>query len=71
MKKMIKSINTWLLIIIDLFKAMLVFAILSGLLFNDPFGTIGVIGGLLDGIGSNGLAGLISLAIIILMYGRR
>jgi len=70
MKKMIKTINGWLLTITDLLKAILVFAIISGLLFNDPFGTIGTIGSLLDGIGSNGLAGLISLAILILVYGR-
>ena len=67
---MVKSVNSWLVTITDLLKAILVFAIISGLLFNDPFGTIGTIGSLLDGIGSNGLAGLISLAIIILVYGR-
>ena len=48
----------------------LVFAIISGLLFNDPFGTIGMITKLISGVGAQGLAGFISLAIIILMYRR-
>jgi len=71
MKKMIKTLNTWLVTITDLMKGILVFAIISGLLFNDPFGTIGTIGNLLTKIGDNGLAGVISVAIILLMYGRR
>ena len=51
-------------------KNILVFAIISGLLFNDPFGTIGTITKLISGVGPQGLAGFISLAIIILMYRR-
>ena len=48
----------------------LVFAIISGLLFNDPFGTIAMITKVIGGVGTQGLAGFISLAIIILMYRR-
>jgi len=71
MKKMIKTLNGWLVTITYLMKNILVFAIISGLLFNDPFGTIEMIGNLLMKIGDNGLAGVISIAIILLMYGRR
>ena len=48
----------------------LVFAIISGLLFNDPFGVINTISTLISGVGEKGLAGFISLAIIILIYRR-
>ena len=68
--KFIKEINKWLITITDLLKNVLVFAIISGLLFNDPFGTIGMITKLISGVGAQGLAGFISLAIIILIYRR-
>ena len=68
MKKYIKVINKWLITITDLLKNVLVFAIISGLLFNDPFGIINIISNLLSGVGEIGLAGFISLAILILMY---
>ena len=64
MTKYIKVINKWLITITDLLKNVLVFAIISGLLFNDPFGTIGMITKLISGVGAQGLAGFISLAII-------
>ena len=70
MKKIIKKINKWLVTVTDLMKNILVFAIISGLLFNDPFVTIGSITKLISGVGPQGLAGFISLAIIILMYRR-
>ena len=43
MKKYITVMNKWLITVTDLMKNILIFAIISGLLFNDPFGTIGVI----------------------------
>ena len=70
MKKYINFINNWLSDITELLKNVLVFAIISGLLFNDPFGTIGMITTLISGVGAQWLAGFISLAIIILMYRR-
>ena len=70
MKKYIKVINKWLIDITSLMKNILVFAIISGLLFNDPFGTIGMITKIISGVGAQGLAGFISLAIIILIYRR-
>ena len=38
--------------------------------FNDPFGVINTIGNLISGVGEQGLAGFISLAILILIYRR-
>jgi len=70
MKKIINKINKWLVTVTDLMKNILVFAIISGLLFNDPFGTINVITKIISGVGTEGLAGFISLAIIILIYRR-
>ena len=68
MKKYINKINKWLVTITDLLKNVLVFAIISGLLFGDPFGAISTISNLISGVGETGLAGFISLAIIILVY---
>ena len=70
MKKYITVMNKWLITITDLMKNVLVFAIISGLLFNDPFGTIEMIAKLISNLTERGLAGFISLAIIILMYRR-
>ena len=70
MTKYIKVINKWLITITDLLKNILVFAIISGLLFNDPFGVINTISTLISNVGEKGLAGFISLAIIILIYRR-
>ena len=70
MKKYLKVINKWLITITDLLKNVLVFAVIAGLLFNDPFGIINTISNLIGSVGERGLAGFISLAIIILMYRR-
>ena len=70
MKKMIKIINEWLIDITEVLKNILVFAIICGLLFNDPFGIINIISNLIGNVGERGLAGFISLAIIVLIYRR-
>ena len=70
MKKIIKKLNKWLVSITELLKNVLVFAVISGLLFNDPFGIINTISNLISNVGERGLAGFISLAIIVLMYRR-
>ena len=71
MRKHIKKINKWLIDVTDVLKNVLVFAVICGLLFNDPFGIIGVISNLISDVGERGLAGFISLAIIILVYMRK
>ena len=71
MKKYLKKINKWLIDVTEVLKNVLVFAVICGLLFNDPFGIIGVISNLISDVGERGLAGFISLAIIILVYRRK
>ena len=70
MKKIINKLNKWLITITELLKNVLVFAVICGLLFNDPFGIINTISNLIGNVGEKGLAGFISLAIIVLMYRR-
>ena len=70
LNKVMASINKWLISMSDLLKNILVFAIISGLLFSDPFGVIATITNLLGSLGEKGLAGFISLAILVLMYRR-
>ena len=70
MKKAFNFINKWLSDISEVLKNVLVFAIICGLLFNDPFGIINTISNLISGVGERGLAGFISLAIIVLAYRR-
>ena len=71
MKKYLKKINKWLIDVTEVLKNVLVFAVICGLLFNDPFGIIGVISNLISDVGERGLVGFISLAIIILVYRRK
>ena len=68
MRKHIKKINQWLTDVTDVLKNVLVFAVVCGLLFNDPFGIINTISNLISGVGEQGLAGLISLLIITTLY---
>jgi len=68
MKKYFKSINKWLIDVTEVLKNILVFAIVCGLLFNDPFGIITTISNLISNVGERGLAGLISLLLIITLY---
>ena len=70
MKKYIKFINKWLIEFTSLLTNVFVFAVICGLLFNDPFGVINTISTLISNVGEKGLAGFISLTIIILIYRR-
>ena len=70
MKKIIKKINKWLIDITEVLKNVLVFAVICGLLFDDPFGIINTISNLISNVDEKGLAGFISLAIIVLIYRR-
>ena len=69
-KNVISKLNKWLITFTELLKNILVFGIICGLLFDDPFGVINTIGTLISDIGDKGLAGLISLSILILLYRR-
>ena len=68
MKKYLKQTNKWLVDITEILKNVLVFAIICGLLFNDPFGIINTISSLISNIGERGLAGFISLLILMFLY---
>ena len=70
LSRMITKINKWLVDITNLLKNVLVFGIIAGLLFGDPFGIIAIISSLLSEVGEQGLAGFICLAILILIYRR-
>ena len=70
MNKIINKINKWLIDITEVLKNVLVFAVICGLLFNDPFGIINTISNLINNVDEKGLAGFISLAIIVLIYRR-
>ena len=68
MKKILKFINKWLKDITQLLMNVFVFGVITGLLFNDPFGVINTLSTLISNVGEKGLAGFISLAILILVY---
>ena len=70
MNKKIKKVNKWLIDITEVLKNVLVFAVICGLLFDDPFGIINTISNLISNVDERGLAGVISLAIIVLIYRR-
>ena len=70
MKKILKNINKWLIDITEILKNVLVFGIITGLLFSDAFGVINTISVLIGNVGEQGLAGFICLAILILIYRR-
>ena len=67
----INIINTTISNITQLLINLFVFAIISGLLFNDPFGTIDSISSIISNIDDNGIAALISLLVIVLWYRRK
>jgi len=70
MQKYLKKTNKWISSITETLKNVLVFAIVCGLLFDDPFGVINTISTLISSTGEKGLAGFIALAILILVYRR-
>jgi len=71
MKKLINKVNKMLVNLTDILTNVFMFTIISGLLFNDPFGTIETISGIISNIGERGMAGIISLIIIVLVYKRK
>ena len=65
MKKAITNVTTWLNEFTDLLKALIVFGIVSGILYDDYFGVIGGIGRLMNNINQGGLAGLVALVLVV------
>ena len=66
-----KLIFKWINKLNELLISIFVFAVVSGLLFNDPFGVIKTISTLITNIGDNGIAGIISLLVIVLWTRRK
>tara|TARA_Y100000996_G_scaffold345106_1_gene282960 strand:+ start:94 stop:309 length:216 start_codon:yes stop_codon:yes gene_type:complete len=71
MKKAMTTLTTWLNDFTDLLKALIVFGILSGILYNDIFGVIGGIGRLMSNIGDGGLAGLVALVLVVTWWKKK
>ena len=71
MKKAMATLTTWLHDFTDLLKALIVFGILSGILYNDIFGVIGGIGRLMSNIGDGGLAGLVALVLVVTWWKKK
>ena len=71
MKKAITNVTTWLNEFIDLLKALLVFGIVSGILYDDYFGVIGGIGRLMNNIDQGGLAGLVALVLVVTWWKKK
>ena len=64
MNNAIKMINDALSTLTGLAINLLVAGVVNGILYNDVFGVIGNIGSAMGTIGDNGLAGLITIAIV-------
>ena len=71
MKKAMTNITTWLNDFTDLLKALVVFGILAGILWDDVFGVIAGIGRLMGHIGQGGLAGLVALVLVVTWWKKR
>ena len=71
MKKAMANITTWLNDLTDLLKALIVFGILAGIIWNDVFGVIAGIGVLMANIGDGGLAGLVALVLVVTWWKKK
>ena len=71
MKKAITAVTSWLNDLTDLLKALIVFGILAGILYNDIFGVISGIGRLMNNIDQGGLAGLVALVLVVTWWKKK
>jgi|TARA_Y100001936_G_C15502732_1_gene374092 hypothetical protein len=71
MKKAMATVTTWLNDFTDLLKALIVFGIVSGIIWNDVFGVIGGIGKLMEQIDQGGLAGLVALVLVVTWWKKK
>ena len=55
----LKEVTEWL-------KVIFVFAVLAGLLFDDPFGVLTNISLILSGLGDHGMSALVAMLVIML-----
>ena len=71
MKDALQFVNKWLGELTELLKTLIVFGLISGILFNDYFGVIAGIGRVVGQFGDGGIAGLLALMIIALWYQKK
>ena len=68
MKKAIANITDWINEFTGLLQTLVVFGVIVGILFDDPFGVIAGIGKLMSQVGDSGLAGVVALLLVVLWY---
>ena len=68
MKKAIANITDCINEFTGLLQTLVVFGVVVGILFDDPFGVIAGIGNLMSQVGDSGLAGLVALLLVVLWY---
>ena len=68
MKKAIANITDWINEFTGLLQTLVVFGVIVGILFDDPFRVIAGIGKLMSQVGDSGLAGLVALLLVVLWY---
>jgi hypothetical protein len=68
MKKAIANVTDWINEFTGLLQTLVVFGVVVGILFDDPFGVIAGIGKLMSQVGDSGLAGLVALILVVLWY---
>ena len=68
MKRAIANITDWINEFTGLLQTLVVFGVVVGILFDDPFGVIAGIGKLMSQVGDSGLAGLVALLLVVLWY---
>ena len=68
MNDAIAKLTGWISKLTYLLISLVILGVIVGILFNDPFGVIAGVGNLFSQIGDNGLAGLLVLYLIYMMY---
>ena len=68
MNDAIAKLTGWISKLTDLLISLVILGVIVGILFNDPFGVITGVGNLFTQIGDIGLAGLLVLYLIYMMY---
>ncbi|MDB4031270.1 hypothetical protein N9471_00135 [bacterium] len=68
MKKQVTDFTEWIGTFVDLLKVLVTLGIVIGILFGDQFGVIANLGVIMTGLGEQGLAGLVALALLVSWY---
>tara|TARA_B110000196_G_scaffold129868_1_gene112532 strand:+ start:104 stop:322 length:219 start_codon:yes stop_codon:yes gene_type:complete len=68
MKKQVTDFTEWLGTFVELLKVLVTLGIVIAILFGDQFGLIANLGVIMKGLGQQGLAGLVALALLVTWY---